>query len=96
MRGKSGGGDGAGDKAAAVGGTSDSSEFPQDVPGLFPQITRSNSKLWSRLKSGMGDRYMGRFACNTIFSDYGRSFSFEGGDYVNLAGEFTQYTASEM
>ena len=70
--------------------------FPSDVPGLFPQITQSDSKLWLRLRSGIGDRYMGRFACNTIFSEHGRSFTLEGGDYVNLAGELTQYTASEM
>ena len=69
--------------------------FPQDVDGLFPQVIRSDSRLFSLLSTGNAARFMGRFHANNVFAAQHTRSNGSHGDFVTLSGEFTEYLATD-
>lgn len=69
--------------------------FPQEVDGLFPQVVRAGSQLFSMLNTDHAVRFMGRFHANNVFSPQRTRGTGRHGDYVTLSGEFTEYLATD-
>jgi hypothetical protein len=69
--------------------------FPQDVDGLFPQVVRNGSRLFSVLSTDHSVRFMGRFHANNVFSAHHTRATGTYGDFVTLSGEFTEYLATD-
>lgn len=69
--------------------------FPQDVDGLFPQVVRNGSRLFSMLNTDHAVRFMGRFHANNVFSAQHTRGIGAHGDFVTLSGEFTEYLATD-
>lgn len=69
--------------------------FPRDVDGLFPQVIRNDSQLFSLLSTGRTARFMGRFHANNVFAAQHTRGTGEDGDFVTLSGEFTEYLSTE-
>ena len=69
--------------------------FPRDVDGLFPQIVRKDSQLFSLLSTGNAARFMGRFHANNMFATEHTRGTGRHSDFVTLSGEFTEYLATD-